>query len=177
MPVRIGLTIPLDVAIIYTIGERRKLEAANTKMDATVNAALAELDAGYERYTAEHRRDLAALQAMDCNEANLHVIILGQQQDIEALKADTTQRIEALSDEINKLKARATSSKLGVERLWVSSLYKHMSSINIDIASQFRNIELLYHQNRVFPNSVNSLCAKCRCQASLYLPRSVFMVS
>ena len=86
MPARIVLTILLAVAIIYTIDERRKLMAANTKMDANVNAALAELDVVHERYNEEHHRDLAALQAMDGNEANLHAIILRQQHEIEALR-------------------------------------------------------------------------------------------
>ena len=38
MPVMNGFTILFAVAI-FTIDERRKLEATNTKMDATVDAA------------------------------------------------------------------------------------------------------------------------------------------
>lgn len=106
----IGLTIPLAVVIIYTIDERRKLEAANTKMDATMDATLAELDAVHERYTEEHRRDLAAFQAMDGSEANLHSIILRQEQEIEALNADIAPRIETLNDEIDKSKAQSNQS-------------------------------------------------------------------
>ena len=88
MPVIIGFTI-LFAAVIYTIDERRKLDATNTKTDATIDSAFAELDTAQRRYSEDHRRDLVVLQAMDGNEANLHAILLRQQQ-IEALYAETT---------------------------------------------------------------------------------------